>query len=131
MHKCFTRDSWPSLCTQLSASITDETNTTEELPWEQRTGKRNFIHWRFKSKYENRFSCPTHKAFKNQWKQSEGEIRRKQGYSPWSSNCFLSCVQLPQQCWVVSWRCQERLASPAPHCICNTTFHTLMKWSQA
>lgn len=68
-------------------------------------------------------------AFKNKWKQSEGEIRRKQGYSPWSSNCFLFCVQLPQQSWVVSWRCQERLASPAPHCISNTSFHISMKWS--
>lgn len=40
--------------------------------------------------------------------------RRKQGYSPWRSNCPLFCVQLPQQSWEVSWRCQERLASPAP-----------------
>ena len=63
-----------------------------------------------------------HTNFKNQWKQSEGEIRRKQGYSPWSSNSFLFCVQLPQQSWVVSWRCQERLASPAPQRITTHPF---------
>lgn len=32
IYKCFTRDSWPSLCTQLSASTADETNITEKLP---------------------------------------------------------------------------------------------------
>lgn len=31
MHMCFTRDSWPFLCTQLSASITAENNKTEKL----------------------------------------------------------------------------------------------------
>lgn len=30
------------------------------LPCDQRAAKRNFTHWRFKSNFENRFSCLTH-----------------------------------------------------------------------
>lgn len=75
------------------------------------------------------FTIYTRIQVKSQRKQLEGETRRKQGYSPWSSNCFLFSVQLPQLSWVVSWRCQERLASPAPHCMMSHPYTIKKNWS--
>lgn len=120
-------------CVLLSSSILGINNSykhklkagSDSTMWTKGCQVKRILHTaRFKINLEhkNYFHVWHTSFFKNQWKQSEGEIRRKQGYSPWSSNCFLFCVQLPQQSWVVSWRCQERLASPAPHRITTHPF---------